>query len=60
MRPGFPIEVGSEPDAIAFTPNGQTALVANLGSDNVTPVDLTHGHPGAAPTSRWSLSSSAG
>jgi YVTN family beta-propeller protein len=35
-----PIHVGSEPDAIALTPDARTALVVNSGSDSVTPIDV--------------------
>ena len=35
---GPPITVGSNPDAIAITPDGKTAYVANDGSDTVTPI----------------------
>jgi YVTN family beta-propeller protein len=35
-----PIRVGSEPDAIALTPDGRTAFVVNSGSDTVTPIDV--------------------
>ncbi len=37
---GSPISVGKEPEAIAITPNGKTAYVANLGSENVSVIDL--------------------
>ncbi len=40
---GSPIGVGTEPDAIAITPNGATAYVANWGSNSVTPIDLSTG-----------------
>ncbi|HEY4990448.1 MAG TPA: YncE family protein [Nakamurella sp.] len=45
---GTPITVGSEPTAVAVTPNGKTAYVANLGSGTVTPIRTatrTAGHP---------------
>ena len=35
---GPPITVGSEPDAIAITPDGKTAYAANFGSGTVTPI----------------------
>ena len=35
---GPPITVGSDPQAIAITPDGKTAYVANIGSDTVTPI----------------------
>jgi YVTN family beta-propeller protein len=41
MSAGTPIPVGDEPDAIAVSPDGETALVANLGSNSVTYVDLS-------------------
>ncbi len=46
--PGTAIHVGSEPDAIAITPNGATAYVANWGSNNVTPINLATGKAGKA------------
>ncbi len=46
--PGTPISVGANPDAIAITPNGSTAYVANYGSGTVTPIDLRSGTPGYA------------
>jgi len=46
--PGTAIKVGSEPDAIAITPNGATAYVANWGSHNVTPINLATGKAGKA------------
>lgn len=45
--PGFPLAVGPEPDAVAVTGSG-TALVADLGDDEVVPVDLTTGAVGSA------------
>lgn len=45
--PGTPIAVpGSQPYAIAITPDGTTAYVANNGSDTVTPIDLASNTPG--------------
>ena len=38
-RAGKPIKVGSNPEAIAVTPDGKTAFVANYGSNTVTPID---------------------
>jgi YVTN family beta-propeller protein len=38
-RAAAAIEVGSDPQAIAITPDGVTALVVNSGSDSVTPID---------------------
>jgi YVTN family beta-propeller protein len=43
---GTPIRVGSEPDAIAITPDGMTAYVANNVGGTVTPIDLATGRPG--------------
>ena len=36
---GPPIPAGAGPDAIAITPDGKTAYVANSGSDTVTPIE---------------------
>lgn len=47
---GTPVGVGTHPDAIAISPDGRTAYVANFGSDNVTPIDVatdTAAAPGA-------------
>ena len=33
-----PIKVGGDPDAIAITPDGKTAYVANYDSGTVTPI----------------------
>jgi YVTN family beta-propeller protein len=38
-RAGPPITVGANPEAIAITPDGRTAYVANYGSNSVTPVN---------------------
>jgi YVTN family beta-propeller protein len=38
-RAGKPIRVGTDPQAIAITPDGRTAFVANADSGTVTPVD---------------------
>jgi YVTN family beta-propeller protein len=38
-RAGPPIKVGANPEAIAITPDGRTAYVANYGSNSVTPID---------------------
>lgn len=43
---GTPIKVGSEPDAIAITPNGATAYVADHGSSEIVPVALATGAVG--------------
>lgn len=48
---GTPVGVGTHPDAIAITPNGRTAYVANFGSDNVTPIDVATDT--AAPSGAW-------
>jgi DNA-binding beta-propeller fold protein YncE len=40
---GAPIYVGSEPDAIAITPDGSTAYVADYGSSEIVPVALATG-----------------
>jgi len=37
-KAGDAIGVGADPDAIAITPDGRTALVVNYGSDTVTPI----------------------
>ncbi len=37
---GAPIKVGIYPDAVAVTPNGRLALVANYTSNTVTPIQL--------------------
>jgi YVTN family beta-propeller protein len=37
-RAGKPIKVGANPQAIAITPDGSTAFVANYGSNSVTPI----------------------
>ena len=34
---GTPVPVGSEPSAVAVTPDGSEALVANAGSATLTP-----------------------
>ena len=43
---GKPIKVGKAPIWIAITPNGQTAYVANFGSDTVTPITTATNTPG--------------
>jgi DNA-binding beta-propeller fold protein YncE len=40
MTAGPPIAVGAEPDAVALSPDGSTALVASLGSGTVTPITM--------------------
>ena len=40
---GTPIQVGSQPDAIAITPDGSTAYVADYGSSEIVPVALATG-----------------
>ena len=47
-RAGKPIKVGANPQAIAITPDGRTAYVANYGSNTVTPISVATGHPGPA------------
>jgi YVTN family beta-propeller protein len=43
---GTPIWVGDKADAIAITPDGKTAYVANAGDGTVTPIDLTNNTAG--------------
>jgi YVTN family beta-propeller protein len=38
--PQAPLGVGTYPDAIAITPNGERAYVANYTSNSVTPIDI--------------------
>jgi DNA-binding beta-propeller fold protein YncE len=40
---GTPIAVGTQPDAIAITPNDSTAYVADYGSSEIVPVNLATG-----------------
>jgi DNA-binding beta-propeller fold protein YncE len=40
-KPGSAIKVGAGPGAIAVTPNGRTAYVANTAAGTVTPVSTT-------------------
>jgi YVTN family beta-propeller protein len=47
-RAGKPIKVGANPQAIAITPDGGTAFVANYGSDSVTPIRTVSRRAGAA------------
>src|ERR1700733_3656838 len=42
------IKVGSDPVAIAITPNGKTAMVVNYGSGTVTPIPISGGRNGPA------------
>ena len=44
---GTPISVGSQPEAIAITPDGSTAYVADHGSSKIVPVNLSTGTAGA-------------
>ena len=44
--PGTPIPVGHNPYAIAITPDGKIAYVANFNGNTVTPIDLASGTPG--------------
>ena len=46
-RPGKPIKVGANPQAIAITPDGSTAFVANYGSNSVTPITTVSRRAGA-------------
>jgi len=48
--PGSPITVGSEPVAVAITPNGKTAYVTNSHSNTVTPIELATNTPGSPIT----------
>ena len=43
---GTPISVGTQPDAIAITPDGSTAYVADRGSSEIVPVNLSTGTAG--------------
>ncbi len=45
---GGPISVGSNPDAIAITPDGTTAYVANHDDGSVTPIDIATDTAGTA------------
>jgi len=45
---GRPIPVGVQPDAIAFSPDGKVAYVANVDDNTVTPIDVAKGTPGKA------------
>jgi DNA-binding beta-propeller fold protein YncE len=47
---GTPITVGSDSDALAITPNGQTAYVVSPDNNSVTPVDLATGTAGTPIT----------
>ena len=44
---GKPIKVGANPQAIAITPDGSTAFVANYGSNSVTPIRTVSRRAGA-------------
>jgi DNA-binding beta-propeller fold protein YncE len=44
-----PVTVGLNPESLAVTPDGTTAYVADFGSAEVTPVDLTTWPPKALP-----------
>ena len=46
-RAGKPIKVGANPQAIAITPDGSTAFVANYGSNSVTPIRTVSRRAGA-------------
>ena len=54
---GAAIAVGDGPSAIAITPDGKTAFVANTTADTVTPVDLATNTPAAARRSHCSPAS---
>jgi YVTN family beta-propeller protein len=45
-KPGAAIPVGSEPRAVAATPDGKTVYVANSGSNTVTPINASTRRPG--------------
>lgn len=45
-RAGTPVKVGIGPDAIAVSPDGQTAYVACSGSNTVVPINTATGRPG--------------
>ena len=45
---GAPIAVGSDPQAIAITPDGKTAYVTNADSNSVTPIDTATNTTGTA------------
>ena len=47
-KPGKPIPVGDGPVAIAITPDGRIAYVANENSGTVTPIDTRTNKAGAA------------
>jgi YVTN family beta-propeller protein len=49
-KAGPAIGVGADPDAIAVTPDGRTAYVANSGSGTVTPIDVATDAAGPAIT----------
>jgi YVTN family beta-propeller protein len=49
-RAGRAIGVGANPDAIAITPDGRTAYVANSGSGTVTPISTATGAASPAIT----------
>ncbi len=47
-KAGHAIRVGSDPEAIAATPDGRTVYVVNRGSGTVTPIDTSTEKSGAA------------
>jgi YVTN family beta-propeller protein len=47
-KAGRAIRVGSDPEAIAATPDGRTVYVVNSGSGTVTPIDTSTEKPGAS------------
>jgi YVTN family beta-propeller protein len=47
-KAGKAIKVGTDPAAVAVTPDGRTVYVANEGSNTVTPIDTVTRRPGRA------------
>lgn len=47
MKALAPIKVGNVPIAVTITPDGSTALVANLNSGSVSPIDIANDTAGA-------------
>jgi len=47
-RPGKPVKVGANPQAIAITPNGKTVYVLDWGSAAVTPISTATNRAGPA------------
>jgi YVTN family beta-propeller protein len=48
-KAGRAVRVGTEPESIAFTANGGTAVVANEGSNNDTTIDTATGASSTSP-----------